>query len=167
MKNTEITVENISSFSFDTESFTQKAKHIFENLLSFSDVKDYCAVKNYDFKKISFDMVLCSDKEINKINKEYRNIDKPTDVITFAIFADSSENERFITEGNLNLGEIIISLDTIKTQAEDNGNTFEKELFTVTAHGMLHLLGFDHLIEKDYEFVVKNQEKAVQSLFCS
>ena len=167
MTSISITVENISDFSYDIGKFREIAENIWENLTSFPAVRKSDVIENYDFKTVSFDIVLCSDKEIHDINRDYRNIDRPTDVITFAFFADSPESERFVFDGNLNLGEIIISLETIQAQAGENGNTFEKELFTVTAHGMLHLLGFDHLTEKDYEFVVKNQEKAVQRLFCS
>ena len=167
MKNVDISVENISDGTFDTEEFQKSAVNIWKNLLSFPEVKNFFAIKDYDFETVSFDVVLCGNKEIHEINRDYRKIDRPTDVITFAVFVDSPENERFILDNNINLGEIIISLEKIKTQADENGNTFEKELLTVTAHGMLHLLGFDHQTDEDYDFVVKNQEKAVQSLFHS
>ena len=132
-----IFVENIyETFPFDEVSFH-------------NDVKS----------SIVFDIVLCNDEEIWRINKEYRKIDRPTDVITFAIFADSNPDEVFIMDGEINLGEIMISLDTIKAQAEQNGVTTEDESRLIAAHGMLHLLGFDHQNENDYNFVVEMQNK--------
>ena len=87
-------------------------------------------------------------------NREYRKKDHPTDVITFALFADSEDDEKFIFEEEVNLGEILISIDTIKKQAKES---VYDELLVVSAHGILHLLGFDHLTEEDYKFMVDKQ----------
>ena len=67
----------------------------------------------------------------------------------------------YIQENNIELGEILISLDTAKRQAEDANIEFDKEVKTLIAHGILHLLGFDHLTEDDYNFVVDIQNKVV------
>ena len=83
-----------------------------------------------------------------------------TDVITFAIFADSPLNERFIIDSDISLGEIIISLDKVKEQADYNNVTFLDELYFIISHGILHLLGFDHQNDVDYNFMVENQKKA-------
>ena len=115
---------------------------------------------NIEFNTISFDIVLCNNEYIHKINKEYRNKDSATDVITFAIFADSTPDERFIFDDEINLGEIIVSLDKIKEQSTENNVTFDSELYYLISHGILHLLGFDHQNQKDYDFMVENQNKA-------
>lgn len=125
----------------------------------FSDktlIKKSC-IKGYKPETVSFDIVFVNNDEIQRINREYRDKDKPTDVITFAIFADSEENERYILDGELNLGEIIVSLDKIETQASENNTDFRDELYYIISHGILHLLGFDHQTETDYNFMVENQ----------
>ena len=64
------------------------------------------------------------------------------------MFADSPKEERFIFDDEINLGEIIISLDTTARQAKENNKTFEQELYFLLAHGTLHLLGYDHMTEE-------------------
>lgn len=155
-----IFVENIyEDFVFDEVSFHDDLKKMFSYMLTLPEITEKYCLQNIDFSTIVFDVVLCNDEEIHRINREYRKIDKPTDVITFAIFADSQPHEVFILDGEINLGEIIISLDTIKRQAEENNVSVNDEARLIGAHGMLHLLGFDHQTDDDYNFVVKTQNK--------
>lgn len=155
-----IFIENIyEEFKLDEVKFHDDAKKMFNYAISLDEIKENYCLKDKNFKTIVFDIVLCNDDEIHRINKEYRQIDRPTDVITFAIFSDSPEDEKFIFDGEINLGEIIISLDTIKKQAQENKTTFDDELRLITSHGILHLLGFDHLTECDYNFIVRTQDK--------
>ena len=137
---------------------------VFNDVLKMADfiltdkslIKKSC-LKDYKPDTVAFDIVFVNNDEIQRINRTYRDKDKPTDVITFAIFADSPENERYIIDGELNLGEIIVSLDKIETQANDNNVSFRDELYYIISHGILHLLGFDHQTESDYNFMVENQ----------
>ena len=167
MKNltTNIFIENIyEEFVFDEVSFHDDVKKMFSYILNLPEIVDKYCLKNVEFSTLVFDIVLCNNEEIHRINKEYRNIDRPTDVISFAIFADSDPSEVFILDGEINLGEIIISLDTIKEQALQNNVTIDDEARLMAAHGMLHLLGFDHQSEDDYNFVVTTQNKVKASL---
>lgn len=125
-----------------------------------NEIFENSCLKPHKFNTISFDIVFTNNEEIQKINKEYRQKDTPTDVITFAIFADSPLEERFIIDGEINLGEIIVSLDKIETQAKENNKEFIDELYYIISHGILHLLGFDHQSENDYNFMVNWQNKA-------
>lgn len=160
-----IFVENTyNDFVIDEISFHNDTKKMFRYALDLYEIKQSFCLKDFKYSTITFDIVLCNDEEIHRINREYRNIDKPTDVITFAIFADSSPEEKFVFDGEINLGEIIISLDTIKNQASLNNVSFDDELRLITAHGILHLLGFDHQTENDYNFVVNTQNKIKASL---
>lgn len=95
----------------------------------------------------------------HEINREYRNKDYPADIITFAIFADS--DEKFVFDGEINLGEVIIALDKVIEEAEKKGVTKEYELSFLISHGILHLLGFDHQTEEDYNFIMELQNKAL------
>ena len=117
-------------------------------------------LNKYKYKTVSFDIVLVNNQEIHRINHEYRDKNSPTDVITFAIFADSPDSERYILDDDINLGEIIVSLDKIETQSKENNVSFRDELYFIISHGILHLLGFDHQTEDDYNFMVENQNKA-------
>ena len=132
------------------------AEYIFEN----KQIMEKSCLYGLDYNTISFDIVLMNNEDIHKINKEYRQKDSPTDVITFAIFADSPEDEKYIFDGEINLGEILVSLDRIEEQAKENNVTFEDEIYFIISHGILHLLGFDHLNEEDYNFMIDNQNKA-------
>ena len=115
-------------------------------------------LNGYNFETLTFDILFCDSKKTHEINKEYRNKDYPADIITFAIFAD--DDAKFILDDDINLGEIIIALDKVKEEAKNKNVQNEYELFFLIAHGILHLLGFDHQTEEDYNFVIETQNKA-------
>ncbi len=132
----------------DMAVLTQKLKEMTDFFLSRSNLVEKSCLNGYEYKTLTFDVVLCTDEKIREINREYRNIDRPTDVISFAIFADSAPEERFIFDDEINLGEIIVSLEKTAAQAVENGKTFDSELYFLLAHGILHLMGYDHLTEE-------------------
>ena len=93
--------------------------------------------------------------EIHKLNKEFRNVDRPTDVLSFPM------DEDFFIEGvDTMLGDIVICMDVAKDQAKDFGHSLDREIMYLTAHSMLHLLGYDHLVE-DEKFHMRAREKEV------
>lgn len=154
-------IENTySEFNVDEVKISDNVKKISDFIIKNEDIFSKSCLKDYKFSILSFDIVLCDNEYIHKINKEYRNKDSATDVITFAIFADSEPDERFILDEEINLGEIIVSLDKIKEQSLENNVTFDSELYYLISHGILHLLGFDHQNQDDYDFMVNNQNKA-------
>lgn len=151
-------IDNIHpSFEIDTELFETKTSEIFKKIIN--QLKCYEHILPYENCDFDFDIIFCNDEKIQEINKEYRAKNCPTDVITFALFFDCEE--KIVFENKINLGEIIISLDTAKEQSQKVENGFEKEILTLIAHGILHLLGFNHSTEEDYEFVVKMQNSVV------
>ncbi|MDI6736065.1 MAG: rRNA maturation RNase YbeY [bacterium] len=92
-------------------------------------------------------VVLGEDALLRRLNKEYRGIDKPTDVLTFdlgQICRTCQTRRTGLTGPTQKLGEIIISLDAVNRQAEEYNHSFEKELTILLIHGLLHLLGYDH-----------------------
>ncbi len=147
-------------FDIDEAAVHKKIVIMADYIFSCKEIMLKSFLNKYKFDTLSFDIVLADNKEIHRINKEYRKKDAPTDVITFAIFADSIEEERYIIDNEINLGEIIISLDKIKEQSKENNISFEEELYFIISHGILHLLGFDHQNETDYNFMIENQNKA-------
>ena len=90
--------------------------------------------------------ILVDDQKIHEINKEYRNIDRSTDVISFAL----EDNEQYYVSGMpRSLGDIFISIDHAKMQAEEYGHSLKREMCFLFTHGLLHLLGFDHMEAED------------------
>ena len=105
----------------------------------------------YDVKGSEVSLTITDDDTIHKLNREYRGIDRPTDVLSFA-FHESDEPEIItddIDEAVDTLGDIIISVERAKIQAEDYGHSLRREIVFLTVHGMLHLLGYDHIEEED------------------
>ncbi len=103
---------------------------------------------------------IVDNRYIHKINKKYRGIDRPTDVISFA-FLDSENNydKILFLPGPVVLGDIYISLDKAKEQALEYGHSLHRELSFLFIHGLLHLLGYDHMNKLDEEKMFKLQEE--------
>jgi len=100
----------------------------------------------YDFlsdKEISISVALVSEDEMQRLNKEHRQKDSVTDILSFFEYENVDEI-RAVSEKELFLGELILCYDDIKKYAQKQGIEMEKELATVTSHGVLHLLGFSH-----------------------
>lgn len=93
--------------------------------------------------------------EIHKLNREYRKVDRPTDVLSFPM------NEEFLIEGvDSMLGDIVICMDIAKDQAKEYDHSLEREIMYLTCHSMLHLLGYDHIDEDDKK-IMRGKEKEV------
>lgn len=96
-------------------------------------------------------VIFMNNKEIHQYNKKYRGIDKPTDVISFAIEEDGDDlpvlpDELMDAELAKNIGDILVSVDIINSQAEYLGHSYERELGFLVVHGFLHLNGYDHML---------------------
>ncbi len=155
--------ENIyESWDVNERKFINIAKKILKYYLSKTDVYNASCLAGLDYDTISFDFLYCDSIKTHEINRAYRNKDYPADIITFAIFADSEE--KFIFDGEINLGEVIIALDKVIEEAEKKQCTREDELAFLISHGILHLLGFDHQTEEDYNFVVGLQREALDAI---
>ncbi len=115
--------------------------------------------KKLKIKNSLVSIVLVDNKRIHEINKEYRGVDSPTDVISFA-FLDNETNPSI---GLTNLGEIYISLERTHSQAKEYGHSFLRELCFLTVHGLLHLLGYDHMKPEDEKVMFSLQEEILKS----
>lgn len=152
--------ENIyADWQLEERKYINVAKRILKYYMSKPEVYEASCLMDEDFDTISFDFLYCDSVKTHDINREYRDKDYAADIITFAIFADSEP--RFVFDGEINLGEVIIALDKVMLEAEKKGKTREEELEFLISHGILHLLGFDHQTQEDYNFVVKLQEEAL------
>ena len=108
------------------------------------------------------DVTIVNNKTIHKINREFRNVDRPTDVISFAFLDDKKEKE--LKGGPINLGQIIISFEKAEEQAKEYGHSLKREMVFLFVHGMLHLLGFDHMNEEDEKKMFELQNKILGGL---
>ncbi len=155
--------ENIyENWLIDEKFFINIAKKILKFYISLPDVYEKSCLNSFEYNTISFDFLYCDSVKTHEINREYRNKDYPADIITFAIFADSED--KFIFDGEINLGEVMIALDKVEEEAVKKGVTKEYELSFLISHGILHLLGFDHQTEEDYNFIINLQNKALESI---
>jgi len=162
------------TFNFDSEvdiDFTFDYKKLYE---------DVC-LSVIDEKKCPYEaevnLLIVDDLSIRQINKETRNIDKATDVLSFPFLqydipADFSKAEddmdAFNPEsGELILGDIILSIDHIKSQAHEYGHSLEREYAFLLIHSMLHLFGFDHIEENDRSIMENEQRIILNKLYAN
>jgi len=111
------------------------------------------ALEKENLEDVEFNIIIVDNKKIREINKEYRKIDKETDVISFAL-----EDYMDITLPHRLLGDIYISIDKAKGQAIEYGHSLLRELGFLSIHGLLHLLGYDHMNEEDEKVMFERQE---------
>lgn len=114
-------------------------------------------------KNLYINVVLTNPKNIRKINKEHRNIDKETDVLSFPMF-EKEELENIKFEHIEVLGDIVISVEQVKKQAEEYGHGFEREFAYMIVHGFYHIMGFDHIKEDERKQMREHEEKILNKL---
>lgn len=118
--------------------------------------------KLYGAENSELSITLTDDEHIHELNKKFRGVDRPTDVLSFA-FRESDEPEILNQQTEI-LGDIIISLERAKMQAEDFGHTYLREVVFLTVHGLLHLLGYDHMEESDRIEMEREQDFVMAEL---
>lgn len=117
--------------------------------------------------KLYVSITLTTPDNIHKINKEYRNVDKATDVLSFPMFT-KEEIEQKIAKNDFQhedvLGDIIISIEKVKEQAQEYEHSFEREFAYMIVHGFYHLMGYDHIKEEDKVIMRPKEEKVLNEL---
>ena len=135
-------------------------------------VNECFKVEKLDKTNLYVSITLTVPAEIEKINMQYRNIDKPTDVLSFPMF-EKNELDEFIAQNEKNtdvnkqgdiLGDIVISIPRVYEQAEEYGHSFERELAYMVVHGFYHLMGYDHMEEEDKKVMRKKEENVLEKL---
>ncbi len=120
-------------------------------------------------------VILTNNEEIHEINKEYRSIDRPTDVLSFPLIdyetpadfervEDYAEDYFNLETGELMLGDIIISVDKLYEQAQNYGHSIERELAFLVAHSMFHLMGYDHMNEEERIIMEQKQSELLNHM---
>lgn len=147
--------------------------------LDYKSIIEKVAEKSLDLEQcpyeVELNVILTDNQEIRTINREYREIDAPTDVLSFPMIEyeipadfdrlEEEEDNYFNPEtGELILGDIIISVEKVIEQAEEYGHTRERELAFLTAHSMMHLFGYDHMEEAERMVMEEKQRKVLDEL---
>ena len=136
----------IDFFNETKENLDEEFKTVHEVLVH--------GLKKLKIDEAIFNVIIVDNDYIHKLNKEYRNIDRETDVITFALEDDKTFNPDIRI-----LGDVYISIDRVHSQSEEYGHSFLRELCFLAVHGMLHLLGYDHMNKKDEKIMFTLQEE--------
>ena len=145
-------------FDYTDETLSEKEETAMKNAA-------VLALEKEGFKfDCEISVVITNGEGIRDINREHRNIDKPTDVLSFpqyefvspTVFADDLDEE----PKPIILGDIVIAKDVMISQAEEIGHSFEDELSYLTVHSVLHLLGYDHMVEQDKK-IMREREKII------
>ncbi|MGM0507686.1 MAG: rRNA maturation RNase YbeY [Fusobacteriota bacterium] len=141
----EINIDIMNKTDVDLE--LNKIKEYIKTVL----VNEY---KAFDPKKVVYiSITFLNNEDIKQINKKHRNKNSETDVISFA-YHESEMSGAVDT-----LGDILVSLERVKSQSKEYGHSFDRELFYVLTHGVLHLLGYDHIKKEDKKIMRKKEEE--------
>lgn len=119
---------------------------------------DY-ALSYLKLNNVEFNIIIIDNPRIHEMNKEYRGVDRETDVITFAL-----EDHKDIEFEDLRLlGDVYISIDKARSQAKDYGHSLKREISFLAIHGLLHLLGYDHMNPEDEKVMFGLQDEILDS----
>ena len=142
-----------------------KANAEYETLIN-KVMKECFENEKLDSLKLYVSITLTVPEVIHKINKEYRNIDKPTDVLSFPMF-EGYEIQELLEEGydkEDTLGDLVISIPKVEEQAKEYGHSFERELAYMCVHGFYHLMGYDHMKEDDKKVMRAKEDEILNRL---
>ena len=135
-----------------------------ESFNNYEDIYTHLLIKTLKHLSLNFDpylsVTIVDNDYIHEINKTYRHIDRPTDVISFAFLDDNPKRDELFHSGQMMvLGEIYISFEKAQEQAVNYGHSLERELKFLFVHGLLHLLGYDHMVKSDEEIMFRLQDE--------
>ena len=117
--------------------------------------------------KLYISITLTNPEHIHEINKQYRNVDRATDVLSFPMFEKNEIDEKIKNndfEHEDVLGDIVISIEKVEEQAKEYGHSFEREFAYMLVHGFYHLMGYDHIEDNDKVIMRKKEEKVLNKL---
>lgn len=140
----------------ELEIFNQTDEEISE-LETVKDVLNY-VIKKENLENVIFNVIIVDNNYIHELNKNYRHIDRETDVITFAL---EDEKDMVIPDDERVLGDIYISIDKARSQAKEYGHSLLRELSFLAVHGFYHLLGYDHMTKEEEEVMFSKQEEVL------
>lgn len=144
-------IANNTNEDLDLDLITSRAEKTIREVLKVEKIEE----------NVEVSLLIVDRDEIHILNRDYRDVDRPTDVLSFPM-----DEEGFDQEGNpiLLLGDIVICLDVAKDQAEDFGHCLEREMMYLICHSTLHLLGYDHIEETDKREMREKEKEIMKNL---
>ena len=133
-----------------TYSMKMLIRRAVEETLAYEDVEDGCELS----------VTFCDDEQIREMNRQFRNIDRSTDVLSFPLFDDDGMDAH-VEELQCMLGDVVLSLEHALAQAVEFGHTFEREVAFLTVHSVLHLLGYDHELSEEDESDMRRRQSEI------
>lgn len=150
------------AFVDETGEITAEQKTLIIGVLNEAEKQ----IEDLKDRSIELSVTIVDDPTIHKINRDYRNVDRPTDVISFAINEVNGDElviQEWPDELPYELGDLLISWDTAKRQAEEYGHSLERELGFLAVHGFLHLNGYDHMVPEEEAVMFGLQRKILDN----
>ena len=141
-------------------------KNIYDEIIS-KVIEECFNVENLCDSKLYVNIILTTPEHIRKYNKQYRNIDKPTDVLSFPMFEKEEIESKIQNKDFENidiLGDMIISIPQVELQAKEYEHSFERELGYMVVHSFYHLMGYDHIKEEDKKVMRPKEETVLNNL---
>ena len=142
----------------EVDEYEETVKRVFDECFEEEKIED---------SKLYITITFTNPENIQEINKQYRNIDRATDVLSFPMF-EKEELDQKIKQKDFEhediLGDIIISIEKVEEQAKEYGHSFERELSYMLVHGFYHLMGYDHMEEEDKKKMRKKEENILEKL---
>jgi probable rRNA maturation factor len=142
---------NSLNIIFDDESWKNKlpevddfANEVFDNALRFLSENDL-GFEGWDNKPVSINLSLSNNDEVQKLNREFRAKDKPTNVLSFANIDDEFFEDEFLKEDVIELGDVIMAIETLEDEAKIKNISLQNHFAHLLIHGILHLFGYDHI----------------------
>ena len=146
--------------------------------INFLDIEENSGYKNFieqiiekcfeeedlNCSSLYVNVILTTPAHIKEINKKYRNIDKETDVLSFPMFEKSEINQVIESKNQDILGDIVISIEQVKKQAEEYEHSFNRELAYMVVHGFYHLMGYYHIEEEDKKIMRSKEENILSKI---
>lgn len=128
-------------------------------------IREVLTVEKVDQEKCEISLSFVDEEKIRQLNKDFRSIDRVTDVLSFPIEDFFNEDrENILEKPYLMLGDVVICLDVARKQADDLGHSFEREVMYLTCHSILHLLGYDHIEDDDKKIMRKREKEVMKNL---
>jgi len=149
----EILFENKTDYNFD-KSQTDILNNVIEEALRYENFPN----------NVEISVTIVTNEEIQKINSKYRGIDNPTDVLSFPMIDFEGGEKANASEKTIILGDIVISIEKALVQAKEYNHSIERELGFLTAHSMLHLMGYDHMDAESEEIMFSKQKKILNNI---
>ncbi len=138
--------------------YNETKENLEEELKTVRKVLEH-GIEKLQLDEVIFNVIIVDNAYIHKLNKEYRHIDRETDVITFALEDDKTFNPEIRI-----LGDVYLSIEKAKEQAKEYGHSLLREVCFLAVHGFLHLLGYDHMKKEEEEVMFKLQEEILDEM---